>query len=71
MKQNSKTDLTEKEVMKAIDIAKAKMKEAEKEVRKYAKKDPGKAIIIAAGVGAAIGAIIMLAVEEDRRKDIF
>ena len=61
----AKMDMTEKEVMKAFDMAKSKFHEAEKEVNKYAKKDPARAMIIAAGVGAAISAMLMLAMSDE------
>jgi hypothetical protein len=66
---NDKMNLTEKEVMKSFNMAKSRLQEAEKAVKKYAKKDPGKAMMIAAGVGAAIGAVLMLAIEENKRKE--
>ena len=66
---NDKMGMTEKEIMKSLDMARSRLKEAEKDVMKYVKKDPGKAMMIAAGVGAAIGAVLTLAIEEDRKRE--
>lgn len=51
---------------KAFAAAKVKFRNAEKQVNVHLKKDPAKAVLIAAGVGAAIGAITALALS--RRK---
>jgi ElaB/YqjD/DUF883 family membrane-anchored ribosome-binding protein len=58
---------SEKEVMRALEIAESKFHEAEKEIKKYAKKDPEMAMMIAAGIGTAIGTILTLAII--KRKD--
>jgi ElaB/YqjD/DUF883 family membrane-anchored ribosome-binding protein len=52
------------------EIAKAKVKiaEAEKKVTAYAKKNPKQAMLIAAGVGAAVGAGVALALRRMKRK---
>jgi hypothetical protein len=60
---------TEKEIMRMLEMAKSKFSEAEKEVKKYAKKDPEKSMMIAAGIGAAIGAILTVAVVEERNRE--
>ncbi|MFA5411795.1 MAG: hypothetical protein WC350_00395 [Candidatus Micrarchaeia archaeon] len=51
---------------KAIVTARAKFKAAEKAVNKHIKNDPEKAVLIAAGIGAAIGAITMLALKRKK-----
>ena len=48
-------NVLEKRAMSDLKIAKAKMKKAEGDVRKYAKTHPERAALIAAGLGAAIG----------------
>jgi ElaB/YqjD/DUF883 family membrane-anchored ribosome-binding protein len=53
---------------KEIAKAKAKIAEAEKKVMAYAKKNPKKAMLIAAGVGAAIGAGVALALSRMKKK---
>ncbi|MDD2655588.1 MAG: hypothetical protein PHQ80_02875 [Candidatus ainarchaeum sp.] len=52
---------------KAFASAKAKFNAAEREVNKHIHKDPAKALMIAAGVGAAIGAVTMLALSRKKR----
>jgi len=47
---------------------KAKMKKAEADVRKYAKSHPERAALIAAGLGAAIGTAVTLAVRKTAKK---
>ncbi len=73
-KKKAKMDVKKLEA-KAIatakkEIAKAKVKiaEAEKKVTAYARKDPKKAMLIAAGVGAAIGAGVALALSRMKKK---
>ena len=53
---------------KAFAAAKTKFNKAEKEVNKHIKKDPAKAVLIAAGIGAAIGAITMLALTRKKKQ---
>lgn len=52
---------------KAFAVAKIKFRTAEKEVNKHIKKDPAKAVLLAAGIGAAIGAVTMLALSRKRK----
>jgi len=52
---------------KAFAAAKTKFRAAETQVNKHIKKDPAKAVLIAAGVGAAIGAITMLALSKKKQ----
>lgn len=51
---------------KAFALAKTKFRAAEKAVNKHIKKDPAKAMLIAAGIGAAIGAVTMLALKRKK-----
>ena len=53
----------------AMDMAKAKFREAEDAVDKAIHKDPVKAAMIAAGIGAAIGAAVTFAVMRKKKKD--
>ena len=53
---------------KEIAKAKAKLMDAEKKVSGYAKKNPKKAMLIAAGVGAAVGAGVALALSRMKKK---
>ncbi len=46
----------EKQTKKAIAKAEKEMKKAEKKVRAFIKKNPEKATVIAAGIGAALAA---------------
>jgi hypothetical protein len=64
------SNFTEKDVIKAYELARQRFDEAEKEVKKYVKKDPAKAMLIAAGVGAAIGAILMLSLKERKEEKL-
>lgn len=73
-KKKAKLDIKKLEA-KAIatakkDIAKAKAKlmDAEKKVAGYAKKNPKQAMLIAAGVGAAVGAGVALALSRMKKK---
>ena len=52
---------------KAFAAAKTKFNKAEKEVNKHIKKDPAKAVLLAAGIGAAIGAITMLVLSKKKQ----
>jgi ElaB/YqjD/DUF883 family membrane-anchored ribosome-binding protein len=52
---------------KAFAVAKTKFRTAENEVNKHIKKDPAKAVMIAAAVGAAIGAVTMLALSKKKQ----
>ena len=52
---------------KAFAAAKTKFRAAETQVNKHIKKDPAKAVLIAAGIGAAIGAITMLALSKKKQ----
>ena len=58
--------VTEKHVKDAMVAAKSKFVKAEKEVAKHIKKNPEKAVLIAAGIGAAIGAITALALSKKK-----
>jgi len=53
-----------------VQIAKAKVKlaEAERKVVSFAKKDPKKAMLIAAAVGVAVGAGVAVALSRLRKK---
>lgn len=53
----------------ALDMAKAKFREAEDAVNKSIHKDPVKAAMIAAGIGAAIGAAVTLAMMRKKKDD--
>jgi len=52
------------------EIAKAKVKiaEADRKVTAFAKKDPKKAMLIAAAVGAAVGAGVAIALSRMKKK---
>ena len=54
----AKNSNREKEIMKSLDMAEKRFREAQREVKRYAKNDPEKAMAIAVGIGAAIGAIL-------------
>ncbi len=49
--------MMKKKAMKELSIAKKKMAAAEKKIKEYIRKNPAKAIAIAAGIGAAIAGI--------------
>ena len=49
-----------KDAMKALEMVETRFNEAQKEIKKYAKKDPERSMMIAAGIGAAIGAVLTL-----------
>ena len=51
-----------------IAKAKAKIMEVDKKVTGYAKKNPEKAMLIAAGIGAAVGAGVALALSRMKKK---
>jgi len=53
---------------KEIAIAKVKLAQADKKVTAFAKKDPKKAMLIAAAVGAAVGAGVALAMNRMKKK---
>ncbi len=53
---------------KAFALAKIKFRDAEKQVNKHIKQDPDKALLLAAGVGAAIGAATAFALSHKRRQ---
>ncbi|MBU4246084.1 MAG: hypothetical protein ABIF85_00265 [Nanoarchaeota archaeon] len=58
-----------KDAKMAMDMAKAKFREAENAVDEAIHKDPVHAAMIAAGIGAAIGAAVTLAVMRRKKKD--
>ena len=66
IKENKKEEIIEKlnnvkkVVAKKADVAKEKISEARENTKEYVKKNPEKAIGIAAGIGAVIGATIAL-----------
>lgn len=72
-----KTDIKNEEFLEhakqdarmAMDVAKAKFKDAEDAVDAAIHKDPVHAAMIAAGIGAAIGAAVTLAVMRKKKKD--
>jgi len=53
----------------ALDMAKAKFREAEDAVNKSIHKDPVKAAMIAAGIGAAIGAAVTFAMMKKKANE--
>lgn len=72
-----KTNVTNEEFLEhakndarmAMDMAKAKFREAEDAVDKAIHKDPVKAAMIAAGIGAAIGAAVTFAILKKKKKE--
>ena len=62
-----KLKATEKMAHAELKKAKAKFVEHEKKVREFAQKNPEKALAIAAGIGAALGAIVVTAVRKKRK----
>ncbi|MFZ3077617.1 MAG: hypothetical protein WA139_04130 [Candidatus Aenigmatarchaeota archaeon] len=70
-KKTNEAELMEhakRDAMEAMELAKAKFKEAENSIENSIKEDPVHAAMIAAGVGAAIGAAITLAVMRRQKK---
>lgn len=55
-----------KEAVNALAIAKRKFSDVEHVVNKKIRNDPEKAVLIAAGIGAAIGAIMTYALARKR-----
>ena len=51
---------------KELGVAKRKIVSAEKQVSAYAKKNPEKAMLIAAAIGAAVGAGIIAALKRKK-----
>ena len=72
-----KTDIKNEEFLEhakndakmALDMAKAKFKEAENAVDEAIHKDPVHAAMIAAGIGAAIGAAVTFAMMKKKKKE--
>lgn len=72
-----KADMKNEELMEhakndarmAMDMAKAKFREAEDAVNKAIHKDPVRAAMIAAGIGAAIGAAVTFAILKKKKKE--
>ncbi len=54
---------------KAMELAKAKFMEAEKEVETSIKSDPVRAAMIAAGLGAAVGAAVTFALMRKKKDE--
>lgn len=74
---NKKTDIKSEEYLEhvkkdarmAMEMAKAKFKDAENAVDEAIHKDPVHAAMIAAGIGAAIGAAVTFAVMSKKKKE--
>jgi len=62
--EHAKQDAT-----KAMEIARARFRQAEDEMERTIKKDPVRAAVIAAGLGAAIGAAITFAIMKRKKKE--
>lgn len=58
----------EAKAKKAIAEAEEKFKKARKDMDAHIKKEPEKAVILAAAVGAAIGAVTMLALTKKKNQ---
>jgi ElaB/YqjD/DUF883 family membrane-anchored ribosome-binding protein len=70
-KENIKNPVMEKKIedakkkaLKELEIIKKRVASAEKKAHEYMKKNPEKSILIAAGIGAAVGAAVALALRK-------
>lgn len=72
MKKNSNFNkdvaLAKKKAKASILDAKKKLFRAEKDVEKFVEHNPKKAVAIAAGIGAAIGAAIVIIAKHKKKK---
>lgn len=57
------------DAMKAMELAKAKFKEAEEKVEKAIEDDPVHAAMIAAGIGVAIGAAVTFELMKKKKEE--
>lgn len=57
------------DAMKAMELARARFRQAEDEMERTIKKDPVRATVIAAGLGAAIGAAVTFALMKRKKKE--
>ncbi len=63
-------EVVKEEAMSAMQMAKARFREAEERVMKYIERDPVRAAMIAAGIGVAIGAATTFALMRRKKKRI-
>lgn len=64
----SKKDIimAKKKTKAAIENARGRLLKAEKDIKNYVNKNPKKAAAIAAGIGAAVGAIVVSAMKKKK-----
>lgn len=68
MPNNADVEKMKKQAQQAMANAKAHLRKAEKDVAAKIKKNPEQAVLIAAAVGAAVGALATFAVTRGKKK---
>ncbi len=69
MAANKNIKNAEKKAKKALQDAEAKFAELKKNVHTQIRKEPEKAVVVAAALGAAVGAVTMLALSRRKKQE--